>query len=74
MLCLYFCFWFVSHFKVCDIISTGTCFGNFNQDFPAQENGTGFCIFKCIKEVRNEIRENMWRCRDVDEEVLYHMH
>lgn len=28
---------FVSHFKVCDIISTGTCFGNFNQDFSVHE-------------------------------------
>lgn len=37
MLCLYFCFWFVSHFKVCDIISTGTCFGNSNQDFSVHK-------------------------------------
>lgn len=37
MLCLYFCFRFVSHFKVCDIISNGTCFGNFNQNFSAHK-------------------------------------
>lgn len=37
MLCLYFCFWFVSHFKVCDIISTGMCFGNLNQDFSVHK-------------------------------------
>lgn len=37
MLCLYFRFWFVSHFKVCDIISTGTCFGNFNQNFSVHK-------------------------------------